>query len=65
MTKEDFEKKLSSLIREFEDINDEIILEFAYFDDNLDKVHSWEGDGFKEKIKPELITQDERVEYMF
>lgn len=58
MTKQEFEEKLSSLLKEFEKNNEEVELYFAYFDDDLDKVHSWEDSGFEFITKPELLENE-------
>ena len=62
MTKQEFEEKLSSLLKEFEKDNEEIELYFSYFSDDLDKVYSWEDDGFEFITKPELLENERNHE---
>jgi hypothetical protein len=62
MTKQEFEEKLSSLLKDFEKDNEEVELYFSYFSDDLDKVHSWEDNGFEFITKPELLENERNHE---
>jgi hypothetical protein len=62
MTKQEFEEKLSSLLKDFEKDNEEVELYFSYFSDDLDKVHSWEDNGFEFITKPELLENERNNE---
>lgn len=62
MTKQEFENNLSALLREFEKENEEVELEFAYFDDELDMVHVWEDEGFVLQKHPHLLENQRNTE---
>lgn len=62
MTKQEFEGKLESLLREFEKENEPVELEFAYFDDDLDMVHLWDDKGFIFQKHPYLLENERNTE---
>jgi len=67
MTREDYQKEfiknLSTLIEDYEkNAGEEIDLEFAFFDDDLDKKYYWENEGFEYREDIEALFNERNHE---
>ena len=67
MTREDYQKEfmknLSTLIKDYEkNAEEEIDLELAFFDDDLDKKYYWENEGFEYREDVEALFNERNHE---